>query len=452
MTKINIPTTSAELEEFVSDASKMEAITSEGRMGEFTKAYANAFAQKNKDWKNELQREVQLGLADFLKTQESDGVKPERKVNFNQTAGDKRNGLFNKRAPGAKVENEYEDAAEFFQAIWHKNKSLSNGKELQAKAARAQEITNSFGSTVPADGGFLVPETMRSELLQLSLESAVVRPRAFVIPMESLTTSIPMVDTTTNVGSVYGGITAYWTEEAAALTESQATFGRLKLEAKKLTAYAVAPNELVADATAFGAFIGQSFPGALSYFEDIAFLSGTGVGEPLGVLNSGNAAVVAVAKESGQAAATIVWENVIKMYSRMLPESLRTAVWVVSPDTFPEIATMALSVGTGGSAVWLTDGTGAPSLTLLGRPVVVSEKASVLGTLGDINFIDFSKYIIGDRQVMQADSSADFLFSSDKTAYRVISRVDGRPWLQSAITPQNNGPALSPYVSLATRA
>jgi len=37
------------------------------------------------------------------------------------------------------------------------------------------------------------------------------------------------------------------------------------------------------------------------------------------------------------------------------------------PDVFVQLATMALSVGTGGSRVWLTDAHGAPQLTLLGR-------------------------------------------------------------------------------------
>ena len=36
-------------------------------------------------------------------------------------------------------------------------------------------------------------------------------------------------------------------------------------------------------------------------------------------------------------------------------------------------------------------------------------------------------------------SSPHFKFGNDKTAYRIIQRVDGRPWLQSAITPQNGG-------------
>ncbi len=33
----------------------------------------------------------------------------------------------------------------------------------------------------------------------------------------------------------------------------------------------------------------------------------------------------------------------------------------------------------------------------------------------------------------------------------MIQRNDGRPWLESAITPQNNSATLSPFVQLATR-
>src|SRR3546814_12966679 len=91
---------------------------------------------------------------------------------------------------------------------------------------------------------------------------------------------------------------------------------------------------------------------------------------------------------------------------------------------------MALTVGTGGSAVWLTDGTGAPTLTLLGRPVIMTEKApGALGDVGDLSFVDLGMYLIGDRQMMTVDSSEHVKFTSDKTTYRVIQRTDGRPWV-----------------------
>src|SRR5690606_6180519 len=136
---------------------------------------------------------------------------------------------------------------------------------------------------------------------------------------------------------------------------------------------------------------------------------------------------------------------------RMLPSSLANAVWIASIDTFPELATMALSVGTGGSAVWLNNGADGPPMTILGRPVIFTEKAETLGTAGDLNFVDLGYYLVGDRQVMQAMSSPHYKFASDKTAYRIVQRVDGRPWIQSAITPKNGGSSLSPFVKVADR-
>jgi len=128
-------------------------------------------------------------------------------------------------------------------------------------------------------------------------------------------------------------------------------------------------------------------------------------------------------------------------------------VWIVSPEVIGQLLTMPFTVG-GDTPILLggggfATGTGGQPLTILGRPVIVSEKARAIGTSGDINFVDFGFYLIGDRQAMSARQSEDFRFNTDVTAFRVIERVDGRPWLQSAITPQNNGATLSPFVKLA---
>ena len=170
--------------------------------------------------------------------------------------------------------------------------------------------------------------------------------------------------------------------------------------------------------------------------------------------NVTNSAIVSQAAVSGQTAGTIQWENIVGMYARMLPSSLANAVWVVAPSALPELFTMALSIGTGGAAVGPmagTDGQGRPVLQMLGLPIIISEKVGNVGTAGDVNLVDFSQYLIGDRMQMEAEQSSDYKFGNDMMAYRFIERVDGRPWLQSAITPRNGGPTLSPYVSLAAR-
>jgi HK97 family phage major capsid protein len=415
--------------------------------------YARTTYDKDMDIKRQVQEQTAAALAELFKNADNELDVKRPNLTAPQVASQFRPGnarniaVHNPKAMGASIDKDFENSADYFRTIWH---HASNTADRQAKLSR---IRNAFSSTVPSEGGFLIPETLRSELLMVALENSVVRSRARVIPMETLRVPFPAIDSTSNASSVFGGIIAYWTEEGAALTQSSANFGRIVLDAKKLTAYAEIPNELIADsAISFQAFIDQLFPEALAWFEDIAFLGGSGVGEPLGVLSAGNGAVIAVPKESGQVANTIVWENIVKMYSRMLPASLGRAVWIASIDSFPELATMALSVGTGGSAIWLNNGVVGPPMTILGRPVIFTEKSNTIGQQGDISFVDFSYYLIGDRQVMSASSSPHYKFANDQTAYRIIERVDGRPWLGSAITPKNGGATLSPYVQLAVRA
>jgi HK97 family phage major capsid protein len=281
---------------------------------------------------------------------------------------------------------------------------------------------------------------------------SVVRARATVVPMDSARVPFPTIDVTSNASSVYGGMIAYWGEESAALTDANPTFARVVLDAKKLTGLSVVPNELLQDSIiSFSALIERLWPRALAFEEDSKFMLGNGTGEPLGFIGAANTAGISVSAEAGQAASTVLYDNIVKMYARMFPASLNSAVWLVSPDVLPQLMLMSLSVGTGGSAMFVVNAAGAMPMTLLGRPIVVTEKVNAVGTRGDIAFVDLSYYLVGDRQAMSASSSTDWKFGNDQTAYRIIQRVDGRPWIQSAITPRNGGNALSPFVELATR-
>lgn len=463
---ITIPDSPAGLAETLNDAGKLKELwASKDALEQFITGYASAVDKADKgEIKAEAREQMQLVLAEYLKNNGSDARPPvdyagkqanNLRPEIKGLPSGARKSLYNRRAPGVAADGIFDDASEFFRATWYRADRMRDFGELRPKLDKLVEVQNSYGSEAPADGGFLIPEELRSEILQVALETAVVRPRATVIPMSSLRVPIPMIDDTSHQSSILGGVVGYWTEEAAGLTESQASFGRVVLDAKKLTAYAEVPNELLMDAPAFAGFFDGTFPKAISWFEDTAFLTGTGVGEPEGFINSPVAVVQAA--EAGQPSGTIVWENLVKMFSRMLPTSLGRAAWIASIDTFPQLATMALSVGTGGGPVWIGNmaggngGADAPPITILGRPLYFTEKVGPLGTTGDISFVDLSYYLIGDRMEMQSSSSEHYKFANDKTAYRVIERVDGKPWLQSAITPKNGGPTLSPVVQLASR-
>lgn len=299
-------------------------------------------------------------------------------------------------------------------------------------------------------GGFLVPEEYRAELLALALEDAVVRPRAWVLPMRTDTLLIPRIDDTSHASSVFGGVVAYWTAEAASKTEKNPKFGQVELRAKKLTGFTYASDELLADsAIGLEALIKRFFSEALRYYEDDAFLNGSGVGEPLGIKNA-PCAVPVTRNTSGH----FEYVDACNMLARLLPVCYRKAVWIISPGVLPDLLKMENpSAGTGGHLVYQPLNQGAKAspfpLQLLGRPVIVSEKVSNLGTAKDVYLVDFSYYIIGDRQDLAIQSSIHYRFAYDETTYRFVERVDGQPWLSSALTPKNSGSTLSPIVYLS---
>ncbi|GGU13220.1 phage major capsid protein [Streptomyces violascens] len=448
-----VPRTSDELEEMLHDPKqRTEILKDTSTLKDFIVAYGEQQQGDGTELRRMVAEETQRVLAQTLKekevsAKETDAIKrlnldPQARA-ANMLTSHRQGTAHNPQAIGAKLDGEFTNAADFFASAWHLNPDPEAG-------AKMQRLRNSYSSVVPADGGFLVPETLRSQLLQIALEMSVVRSHATVVPMETARVPFPTIDVTSNASSVFGGMIGYWGEEGAALTDAAGKFGKVLLDAKKLTGFSMVPNELLTDSIiSFAALIESLWPRALAWYEDVAFTSGSGTGEPLGYL--GNPASVAVAAESGQGSATVLYENIVKMYSRMLPASLSQAVWVCSPDVFPQLMTMALSVGTGGSAIMVANAAGPAPLTIFGRPLIITEKAKVLGAQGDIAFVDLSYYLIGDRQQMTAATSTEYRFANDQTAFRIIERVDGQPWIKSAITPQNGGSTLSPFVELAAR-
>jgi HK97 family phage major capsid protein len=158
-----------------------------------------------------------------------------------------------------------------------------------------------------------------------------------------------------------------------------------------------------------------------------------------------------------QNSTTILFENVVKMYSRMYDGGKSKAIWLANGDTLPQLMVMNVTVGNGGSAVWLPAGgaSAQPYNTLFGRPMFFNEHCSTLGTVGDIIFGDWSQYLIGQKagagSGLQFATSIHLKFEFAQTAYRVTTRIDGQPWWASAVTPAQGSNTVSPFVTLATR-
>lgn len=305
------------------------------------------------------------------------------------------------------------------------------------------------GEGVGADGGFLVPPEYSSTIFKLSLDEQALLPMTDTMPVEGNGMSFPK-DETTPWGS--NGVRAYWQSEAAAAQATKPVFGRTDLRLKKLMALVPVSDELLADATALGAFFTPNAARSIRWKTDEAILFGNGAGTPWGAMNS--AAAITVAAEANQTAATFNLANAAKMVSRLMPGSFSRAVWLMNNDVLPQLFTMSL----GNYPIYLPIGggqgaaQGSPYGTFMGRPVVVSQHAKTVGAVGDVMLVDLSYYqSIVKSEGIQTATSMHLYFDADATAFRATFRVDGQPKLANPVTPANGSNTLSPFVQLAAR-
>jgi HK97 family phage major capsid protein len=346
-------------------------------------------------------------------------------------------GLYRPGAPGAELDGVFAGIGDFVQALRTRDKRLG----------QVRKVMDSYGSEVPSAGGFLVPEELRSDLVLHSLEPAIVRPRAINVPMGTLRTAVPALDSASNASSILGGFTAYWSEEAAAAVEADPKYERIFLEARKLLAFGSAPNELFEDAPAFDTYLRTVIPPAMAWWEDAALIAGNSPAQPEGYLHAPCAIKVTRATASH-----VKHADVIGMVTRMWPAGIARAVWACSPDVLTELLNIYELVGTVPTsaavppASWLSfDGT---RWRLLGLPLYVTEHAAALGSAGDLSLADAGAYLLGTRELLTMDVSPHPKFVFDASEIRIRSRIDGRMWPQSSLIPANSSQTVSAVVVL----
>lgn len=353
----------------------------------------------------------------------------------------------------------------FAQANEHKKIWRDNGEFLKAvfEASKphptfdprlTQNVASGANEQVPSDGGFLVGEDFSKELLTKTYETGILASKCRKIPISAGSNSLEAngIDETSRAnGSRWGGIQSFWENEADVLKGNKPKFNRVELKLKKLTGLCYATDELLQDATALEAIIGQAFAEEFGFKMDDAIVNGIGAGQPLGFMNS--LALVTVAKEAAQAASTVLLANIIKMWSRMWGKSKQNSVWYINQDIEPQLYQLNLSVGNNAYPVYMPAGgvSGAPYATLFGRPVIEIEQCNTLGSLGDIALVDLSQYLLIDKGGINSASSIHVRFLYDESVFRFIYRVDGQPIWKTALTPFKGSNTLSPFITLAAR-
>jgi HK97 family phage major capsid protein len=177
-------------------------------------------------------------------------------------------------------------------------------------------------------------------------------------------------------------------------------------------------------------------------WEDYRFLRGTGMVEPLGVINSPAAIQV-----SRQTANQVTWQDVRTMYSRA--KFGGSLVWIASQTTLPFL----MNIADGGSnnlfVTAFAGAAGAVPGTLFGLPLLFADRSPALGSTGDLVLADLQYYLVKDGSGPFVDASPHVYFTSDQTVIRITWNVDGKPWLTAPLQLEGSSSnTVSPFVVL----
>lgn len=297
-------------------------------------------------------------------------------------------------------------------------------------------------------GGFLVPSEYAETLLQITPQASPILSRVQVIPVTRTSGDWPTLDQyiTPSAGTgqtaFAGGVNTVITAPGGALTPTEPGFEMLQWRVHKIGGYTQVDNELISDSPmAIEALLRALFNVAVSAKHEYYILRGTGVGQPLGILNSTAPVLFTPTTNS-----LFSWADVGGMQARFKQVGTGGPAWLIHPSVWPDVLTM--EVGTAGGAVWIANMQAAAGNTILGYPIVQSEHLPQANNSGNVILADLFAYLLFRRQEISVAFSEHAGFLNDKATWRFTARADGKPWVRQPITladPQGSY-TVSPFV------
>ena len=335
----------------------------------------------------------------------------------------------------------FKSLGEFAQAVRFANPMAGGDFRMDDRLSAPSNVHTEQGD---AAGSYLVPAEYRDAIVDLVFgDSDAIM--SLIGPEPTSKNRVQgLGDETTPWGT--NGVQAYWRSESDQMTASKLNLTPRETPVEEVYAFVNASEELLEDAPRLTSYLQKKAPAAIRWKATDAFMWGDGVGKPQGWMTSD--ALVSVAKESGQAADTIVTANIGKAFARMIaPEQ---AVWLANSDTLPQL--MALE-STAGQPLWQPNYAVAPGGMLLGRPIYWTDHADTVGDLGDLQFVNPNGYEAFRKQNgVSFAESIHLFFDYNVRAFRWIFRIGGQPVLSAPVTPARSSATKSHFVAIAARA
>lgn len=336
----------------------------------------------------------------------------------------------------------FSHGGEYMKSLW---KACTNQEIDPRVDALRRSNQKTLSGEQGISGGFLIPSQQRSDILKVVGEASLVRKYATVVPMLSRTLEWPALDYAqgaAGVNAFSAGVRVYWTEEGTAPTATDMKFKKINLHARELRGLAYVPNSTLRDSPESLQmwYSGeQGFGGAIGAETDYKAINGTGAGSPQGILNS--PAKITVSRTTST---DFKFADAVTMMSKVLMTGKPR--WLINQSVMPKLLSF---VDAGNNSLFVLNAAIAPQGTILGLPIDWTGKNPALGTAGDVMLVDWSMYLIGDRQVMLMEVDTSYQFAQDVTTFKVSAAFDGQPWVGSKITLMDGSTQVSPYVVLS---
>jgi len=293
-------------------------------------------------------------------------------------------------------------------------------------------------------GGFLVPKQWSSEIRQLQPQDAIVRPRATVIPAgdpPDASLSFPALDQTGARG-VYSGVTVQWIGEGEAKPETDSRLLEVELEPKEVAAYIPLTDKLLRNSDAASTLATTLLRRAIIAAEDVAFLTGSGVGQPLGIID--HPATIGIDRTGfPSVAAGDNYTDLVNMYASVMKDG--PLVWIYTPTLLPELMTLT---DVNGNLIWTTSAREGEPNRLMGLPAIENERSPVMGEPGDLLLCNLQHYLIKDGSGIFVAASEHVRFLQNQTVIKAFFNVDGQSWLTEPLTLEDDQTQRSPFVQL----
>lgn len=350
----------------------------------------------------------------------------------------------------------------FLQAVATSAKGGPVDPRLHIAPGSPVAAASGLNTSVGSEAGFLVRTDFSTALLARAMEDSVLANRCTTIDIGEGSDGIelPYIDESSRAtGSRWGGVQVYRRAEADTVTASKPKFGLLEIRLEDLMGICYTTDRAMRDAVSLGQIIQTAFASEFSFKVDDEIIRGTGVGQALGILNS--TALVSVAKETSQVAATLVAENVIKMRARLRARNRANSAWFINQELETQLPLMVVKIknvagseNVGGAPVYMPAGglSGSQFDTLFGRPVIPIEQAEALGTKGDIMLLDLGEYLLIRKGALETAESIHVRFLYGENTFRFTYRINGAPAWKTALTPYKGSATQSPFITLDTRA